>query len=462
MENIIISNLLLRCFSLSNPHITIVTPTLIIVVLLIYLWIKPVPVYLVDFACYRPPDSLRVPESHFIEHSEAADVFDQESLDFQEKVLWRSGIGSEACMPISVHEMPPGDSFDVANAEIEQVLFTIVEDLLSKRNINPKTIDILVTNCSLFCPTPSISSMIINRFGFRSDVRSVSLGGMGCSAGILAISLAKDLLRVHQNSLALVLSMEAVSPNGYTGKEKSMLIANILFRMGGAAILLSNRKKDKSTAKYELRHLVRTHTGSGDQAYQSVFQDEDDDGKVGVSISRSLLHVASKALKINVSKLGPLVLPYSEQLRYAWMTVWRRVRPPPGGDNRRRGGGGGGLFVPNFKKAFEHFCIHAGGRGVIDGLEENLKLEKEDGEASRMTLYRFGNTSSSSVWYELCYLEAKGKMKKGDRVWQIAFGSGFKCNSAVWKCISHIDPNELNAWSDRISLFPVQIPNGSH
>jgi 3-ketoacyl-CoA synthase len=73
-------------------------------------------------------------------------------------------------------------------------------------------------------------------------------------------------------------------------------------------------------------------------------------------------------------------------------------------------------------------------------------------------LYRFGNTSSSSLWYELGYLEAKGRVKKGDRVWQIAFGSGFKCNSAVWKCISDLDPTPRNSWSDRIHLYPVQIP----
>lgn len=97
---------------------------------------------------------------------------------------------------------------------------------------------------------------------------------MGCSAGLLSISFAKDLLRVHKNSLALVLSMEAVASNSYSGNAKSKLIANALFRMGGAAILLSNRKQEKRIAKYKLQHFVRTHLGSNDKAYQSVQPDE--------------------------------------------------------------------------------------------------------------------------------------------------------------------------------------------
>lgn len=158
--------------------------------------------------------------------------------------------------------------------------------------------------------------MIINKFGFRSNVKSVNLSGMGCSAGLLSINLAKDLLRVHKNSLALVLSMEAVAPNGYRGNTKSKLIANVLFRMGGAAILLSNKKQHKPVAKYKLEHLVRTHMGSNDKAYQSVYQEPDEDEIVGVSLSRSLLSVAASALRTNITDLGPLVLPYSEQLRY--------------------------------------------------------------------------------------------------------------------------------------------------
>ena len=111
-----------------------------------------------------------------------------------------------------------------------------------------------------------------------------------------------------------------------------------------------------------------------------------------------------------------------------------------------------------FRKAFKHFCIHAGGKAAIDAIEDNLRLHKEAAEASRMTLYRFGNASSSSLWYELSYLEAKGRVKKGDHVWQIAFGSGFMCYSAVWKCITNLDPNLRNSWSDRIHLYPVEIP----
>ncbi|KAF8393900.1 hypothetical protein HHK36_020100 [Tetracentron sinense] len=86
-------------------------------------------------------------------------------------------------------------------------------------------------------------------------------------------------------------------------------------------------------------------------------------------------------------------------------------------------------YIPDDKLAFEHVCILASSKKVLDEIQKNLELTEEYMEASRMTLERFGNTSSSSVWYELAYLETKRRIKKGNRVWQIAFGSGFKCNS---------------------------------
>ncbi|KAG2313091.1 hypothetical protein Bca52824_024648 [Brassica carinata] len=112
----------------------------------------------------------------------------------------------------------------VAGEETHEILFTVVEDLFLKHKIDQKCIDILVSNCSLFCPSLSTTSIIVNRCGMRSNIKSYSLSGMGFCAGLLSINLVKDLMKIHGGSLALVLSLEAVSPNGYRGKCKPMLI----------------------------------------------------------------------------------------------------------------------------------------------------------------------------------------------------------------------------------------------
>ncbi|KAJ4749419.1 3-ketoacyl-CoA synthase [Rhynchospora pubera] len=281
--------------------------------------------------------------------------------------------------------------------------------------------------------------MIINKYKLRSNIKSYNLSGMGCSASVISINLANDLLQVHRNSYAIVVSTENITQNWYFGNRESMLIPNCLFRVGGAAILLSNWRSDRCHSKYRLLHVVHTHQGADDKAFQCVYQEQDEEDKTGVSLSKDWMVIAGHALKANITTLGPLVLPFSEQLFFLAMLVAKKVFKAKTK-----------LYRPDFKLAFDHFCIHAGGRGVIDELEKNLQLKPEHVEASRMTLYRFGNTSSSSTWYELAYTEAKGRIHRGHRIWQIAFGSGFKCNSAVWQALRNVKPSQYNPWLDCI------------
>jgi len=118
------------------------------------------------------------------------------------------------------------------------------------------------------------------------------------------------------------------------------------------------------------------------------------------------------------------VLPVSEQLLFGANLLMRKLL----GKKRVAN------YIPDFKLAFEHVCIHTGGRGVIDEIEKQLVLSPAMVEPSRAVLYRYGNISSSSIWYVLAYIESMGAgVRKGDRVWQLGFGSGFKCNSAVWR-----------------------------
>ncbi|KAL8143512.1 hypothetical protein V2J09_016544 [Rumex salicifolius] len=411
-----------------------------------YFATRPEPVYLVDYSCFSPSPALKVNFHDFVGRAKAVDVFDPSCIEFQRKILERSGLGDETVFPPAMHAVPYRPTMADARKEAEEVIFGALDNLFQGTRVDPKEIGVLVVNCSLFNPTPSLSAMIVNKYKLRSNVRSFSLGGMGCSAGVIALDLAKDMLQVHRRTYAVVVSTEILSLNGYTGNRKPMLVTNCLFRMGGAAVLLSNRSSEKRRAKYKLMHVVRTHLGAHDNAFRCVYQEQDADGKTGVSLSKDLMAVAGDALKTNLTTLGPLVLPMSEQLLFFVTLVRKKLFDPKIKP-----------YIPDFKLAFEHFCIHAGGRAVIDELEKNLKLSKEDVEASRMTLYRFGNTSSSSIWYELAYMEAKGRMRKGNRVWQIAFGSGFKCNSAVWVALRNVKASHKSPWMDCIHKYPVEI-----
>ena len=104
-----------------------------------------------------------------------------------------------------------------------------------------------------------------------------------------------------------------------------MLLSNCLFRCGAAAILLSNRAADRRRARFQLLHTVRTHIGKNDEAYRSVYQEEDAAGIRGVRLSKQIMQIAGDALKRNITNLGPLVLPVSEQLKFFLNVFARRA-----------------------------------------------------------------------------------------------------------------------------------------
>jgi len=405
-------------------------------------------VYLLSFATFKPPEGWKLSHDMIIEIMRRQKCFTQQSLDFMSRILERSGTGQATAWPPGIVQCleddgkPSDRSINGSRKEAETIIFDIVEQALAKAGVKPREIDVLIINCSLFSPTPSLCAMVSSHFGMRSDVATYNLSGMGCSASLISIDLAKQLLATRRRGAkALVVSTEILTPNFYHGNDRGFLIQNTLFRCGGAAMVLSNSWWDGRRAMYKLLHTVRVQ-GTGEAAYECVYEGEDGEGEKGVRLSKDIVKVAGKCMEKNFTMLGPSVLPLTEQalvvisivgrfllksltkfLRKNKMDKWAekvpQVKP----------------YVPDFKTGIDHFCIHAGGRAVIDGIEKNLRLQPYHTEPSRMTLLNYGNTSSSSIWYELEYIEnhrKKFKLKKGDRIMQIAFGSGFKCTSGVW------------------------------
>ena len=206
------------------------------------------------------------------------------------------------------------------------------------------------------------------------------------------------MLELYPNSYALVISHENIANSWYDGRDRSMQVANTIFRANGSALLLTNKRSDASRAKYRLEHLVRT-TLTDDEAFNCIRQTEDDDQKTGVRLTKELIGVAGRAMRVNLTKLGPKVLPLSEKLTFAANMVTRKLASRSKALAARMPASWTKAYTPSFAEAFDHVCLHTGGRAVLDTLEKQLRLPAPLIIPSRAGLYRYGNTSSTSIWY---------------------------------------------------------------
>ena len=119
-----------------------------------------------------------------------------------------------------------------------------------------------------------MSAMIANRFKMRSDVRTYSLAGHACASAIIVVELAQQLLKVgitfhppywgkhpsngclpwgcqrsvvwclgqaSKGKVALVVLHENCTAGFSRSNVKACCAANVLFRLNGAALVLTNR-----------------------------------------------------------------------------------------------------------------------------------------------------------------------------------------------------------------------------
>ncbi|KAM0932666.1 putative very-long-chain 3-oxoacyl-CoA synthase [Dioscorea sansibarensis] len=418
----------------------------IILALLAYLCTRPRPVYLLDYSCFKPDHdrkcSYEVCE-YFVRRSKR---FSQVSENFMRGIYLKSGLGDETYAPPFIFQTDYEARLRSAIQEAEEGMITAVDSLLSKTNVSISMIDTVIVTCGMFTPSPSLASLLVNHYKLGDGVKTYNLSGMGCSSGAAAVDLAARLLRSGGKAAryALVVVTESISLNWYFGDDRSMLVTNCIFRVGCAAALMTSDGARHRDAKLELLHSLRTHHGADDSAYAAAYQAEDTHGNVGVALKKDLIRVAGEGLRAHIKELAPRVLPVVQLVNYGYRAVMGALKK----DAKP--------YVPDFTTAFEHMCVHTGGKAVIETVGRLMRLSEDLTEPARMCLHRFGNTSSSLVFYELAYFEAKNRVKKGDRVWMLAFGTGFKVCSLVWKSLQDSCLDADNPWMDCIHRYPVK------
>ena len=210
--------------------------------------------------------------------------------------------------------------------------------------------------------------------------------------------------------------------------------------------------------KYRLVATERTHLGSDDAAFLCMGQAFDRaSGSLGVFLRKNVGEVAARAVRMNLERLGPRALPFSELARVALSRAAGGVvgffsssasssSPPSSSsssadkNSKLRKQPSYNYYEPNFERSFAQVYPHAGGPAVLDAMQKSLRLSDAKMRASRAVWAKFGNLSSASTLYATAFAESQpGGVRRGDRSLVIGLGGCFKAGTLCWEAERDIE-----------------------
>ena len=263
------------------------------------------------------------------------------------------------------------------------------EKCLKNAGVPADEIDLLITvSCTGFM-IPSLDAHLINRMGFRADVRRMPFTELGCAAGAMAVGRAADYLQAYPGNKVLIVSVELPSLT-FQRKDISQanLISSILFGDGAAAVLVTG--DDRPGFK-----ILTSET--------YTFPDSID--AMGFDLRDSGFHIL-------LSKEVPDM-------------IGGKIRGIVDGFLDRRGVA---------QKEIKGWILHPGGTRLLSNVEKELGLCKCDTQPSWDILRELGNLSSASILFILQEWLEKPRLQPNDIALAAAFGPGFSAEFLLLQC----------------------------
>ncbi len=228
---------------------------------------------------------------------------------------------------------------------------------------------LVVASCTGFL-APGLDQIIARRLGLAAGVERVSIGFMGCYAGVTLLRTAAHIVRSEPSARVLAVAVELCSLHLQQSQDIESLLAMGQFADGAAAVLLSADGEGLALGQ----GLSLALEESGDLITWTI-------GNSGF-----VMHLSGEV----PGKLG-------EALDDPTVQETILGEDPP-----------------------TTWAVHPGGRSVLDAVERGLALPANALDASRGVLDEFGNMSSATVLFVLDRL-ARERPASGIA---LAFGPG--------------------------------------
>jgi predicted naringenin-chalcone synthase len=243
---------------------------------------------------------------------------------------------------------------------------------------HPKQITHLITVSCTGMTAPGLDLQILELMDFGKNIFRTSINFMGCYAAVHALKIADAICKTDEQAQVLIVCTELCTIHFQREATIDNITSSLLFGDGSAAVLLSSDENDHKGLHLDHFYSEIIAKGKRDMAWElssSGFL-MTLSGYVPDLIEEDFNHITSRALaKENISK-----------------------------------------------NDISHWCIHPGGKRILEAIHKSLEFTNGQLSASYKVLNEFGNLSSASILFVLKeMLHGKNKIKK---LFAAAFGPG--------------------------------------
>lgn len=243
----------------------------------------------------------------------------------------------------------------------EEQLLRLATRAVDELDIDPSRVGTVITSNYYSLGGPTLAHRLLAHYEMDPGTDKYHVLGVGCASAVPLFKLAGQALRDHPDKDVLVVAADSIT--GFLTPvaeedERTKIVGSALFGDGCAAALLTGHGNASNGAPVVA--ATRVHQ-VGKTIDAVAFQLRADD---------SYMHIGRELPAIAEDELGGLVDAFLAD------------------HGLERGD-------------IDHWLVHPGGRGIIEGVQKGLSLPEEQVEISHGILADFGNMGTPSSFYVL-------------------------------------------------------------
>lgn len=244
--------------------------------------------------------------------------------------------------------------------------------------IDAKEITHLITVSCTGMSAPGLDLQIAEALELSPNIFRTSVNFMGCYAAIHALKLSKLICDSEPLSNVVIVDTELCTLHFQQEYTPDNAASSLLFADGSAAVLVTNKTDSSNAISLDGFFSHVAYKGKKHMAWE----------------------LSSKGFLMTLSGYVPQIIEEDIDTLVESSLNYHKID----------------------KSSITHWCIHPGGKKILNAIENKLALEKDDLCYSRSILAKYGNMSSPTILFVL--KEMMRNIKNNAKILGVAFGPG--------------------------------------